>query len=97
AMRAVDEPALRTDEDQRLRAHVRARAGAWRCQSWAGLPGFRLARRDSRCRGACANGRLEPISAVAWPHAAAPGGGGSLQPPLRPAARTRTGLRDERR
>ena len=41
------EPALRTDGNQRVRAHVPRRREAWRGQSGAGLSRFRLARRRS--------------------------------------------------
>jgi len=92
-----DEPALPTHEDQRLRAHVRACRRARRGQPWPGVPRFRLARPNPRRGGTRGEGRLQPISAVAWDHAAARGGSSALWPALRPAAERGSGLRDQRR
>ena len=63
-------------------------AQAWRGQPRPGLSRFRLARRDPRRRRAGAEGRLEPICAVARAAGAARGGRGALRPPFRPASST---------
>src|SRR5205085_10883506 len=75
---AAYEPALRADEDQRVRADVGARGEAWRGEPRPGLSRFRLARRDPRRRGAGAQRAVEPIPALRRPAGAARGSRGSL-------------------
>ena len=72
-------------------------AQAWRGQPRPGLSRFRLARRDSRGGGAGAEGRLQPICAVARDSRAARGGRGPLRAPFRAAAVSRPCVRDQRR
>src|SRR6476660_8413342 len=63
--RCAGESTLRTDEHERVRANVSARGDARCGQSWAGFPGFRLARTNSGSGGPSADGTVQPISAVA--------------------------------
>src|SRR6478609_631669 len=71
ALCAPNESDLRTDEDQRVRAHVRSCGEARRGEPRSGISRFRLARADPRRGGARAEGGVEPISSVARGDAAA--------------------------
>src|SRR6476659_5560682 len=59
-----DEPALRTDEDQRLRTHVRPCRAAWRREPRPRLSRFRLAAGNPRGGRQGGGRRIEPICAV---------------------------------